>query len=735
MKNIFTWKETRSLFTNKSLLIAMAAVLFIPILYTGIFLWAFWDPYDKLDHLPVAVVNQDKGTTFEGVTLNAGEELVNELKKGKDFDWKFVDAKTAKQGLEDRDYYLMIEIPSDFSEKATTLLDEHPTPATIKYIPNEGFNFLSAQIGKSAIEQIKNEVSNTLTTTYAKSIFQQIAKTGDSLQKASDGAKQLQDGSTQLHEGSVFMEENVKKLNEGVQTLNKGQQDAYKGSGDLKNGIASLSGGLDGFIAGNQQLKDGAGQAKAGSEQLKQGLDKSSEGAGQLKQTIPALIDGTTKAKDGSGALAQGVDKWSQSATVVSDGMKQLSQGIEQMGQQVGGLLATLPPEQQQAMKAELDKMVASSKQLAAGSEQLAVKSKDIQTGANGLHAGLTQVVDGEQKLQVGVNQLADAQQQLANGASKLTQGQTQLVTGLDTFGSKLQEAKNGSNQLIAGSEKLNNGLKQLTEGGAQIQDGTGKLVDGTHTFTDGLAKVKDGSTELATGLQEGANQAKEVKTNDDTYKMFADPAKIKESKFAPVPNYGTGFAPYFASLGLFVGALLISIVFPLRDTNLTPKNAFQLFMSKFMVLALVGIIQALIVDVILLKGLDLTVQSVPYFVLFSILTSIVFMVMVQFFVSAFGDAGRFIAILVLILQLTTSAGTFPLELIPDFLQGFNAWLPMTYTVSGFKSIISTGDYSFLWTNVQVLLVFAIVPIILTNVYFHVTFKKWLGKRQVQSKE
>lgn len=709
----------------------MIAVLFVPVLYAGTFLWAFLDPYAKLDKLPVAVVNEDKGITFEGKKLQAGQGLIDELKKNKQFDWKFVDSKTGKQGLEDRDYYMMIKIPSDFSEKATTLLEEHPTPATIEYVPNEGFNFLSAQIGGTAIEKIKNEVSNTLTTTYAKSIFQQIAQTGDSLQQASDGAKQIQDGTKKLHDGSVSMEENVKKLHNGVQTMQQGQQDAYKGSGDLKQGIASLSTGIDGFIQGNNQLKDGANQANDGTNQLKQGLEQSNAGANKLKNAVPGLIDGTTKAKDGSEALANGVNQWSQSAEKVSQGMGDLSQGLEQMGQQVGPLLASLPPAQQQEMKAKLDYMVAASKQLADGSGQLAAKSKDIQNGANDLHNGLNQLVAGEQQLQGGINQLADGQQQLVNGANKLSQGQSKLASGLDTFGMKLQEAKNGSNQLLAGSEKLNNGLKKLTDGGSQIQDGTGKLVDGTHTFTEGLAKAKDGSTELATKLQEGADKAKEIKTNEDTYKMFADPVKIKETKVAPVSNYGTGFAPYFVSLGLFVGALLISILFPLKETTHTPKNGFQLFMSKFVVLAIVGTIQALIIDVILLKGLNIEVQNVSYFVWFSILTSIVFMVMVQLFVSVFGDAGRFIAIIVLILQLTTSAGTFPLELIPDFLQHFNAWLPMTYTVSGFKSIISTGDFSFLWWNVKILFIFALVPIILTNVYFQTTFKKIKRNKQV----
>ncbi|MEC2537253.1 YhgE/Pip family protein, partial [Bacillus cereus] len=137
-----------------------------------------------------------------------------------------------------------------------------------------------------------------------------------------------------------------------------------------------------------------------------------------------------------------------------------------------------------------------------------------------------------------------------------------------------------------------------------------------------------------------------EVKGTDKTYDMFASPVKVKTEKMAEVPNYGTGFTPYFLSLGLFVGALLLSIVYPLRDTVGVPKSGFSWFISKFGVLLSVGIIQAVVADVILLFGLGVEVQSIPYFILFSIVTSLAFIALIQCLVTAFGDAGRFIAII-----------------------------------------------------------------------------------------
>ena len=209
---------------------------------------------------------------------------------------------------------------------------------------------------------------------------------------------------------------------------------------------------------------------------------------------------------------------------------------------------------------------------------------------------------------------------------------------------------------------------------------------------------------------------------------MFASPVKVKTEKMAEVPNYGTGFTPYFLSLGLFVGALLLSIVYPLRDTVGVPKSGFSWFISKFGVLLSVGIIQAVVADVILLFGLGVEVQSIPYFILFSIVTSLAFIALIQCLVTAFGDAGRFIAIITLIIQLTTSAGTFPLELIPKLLQPFNAWLPMTYSVSGLKAVVSSGDFNFMWQNIGILMIFIVVLSLGT-----IASLTWMHKRQFRN--
>lgn len=118
-------------------------------------LWAFWDPYKQLDDLPVAVVNLDKGAVFDGKPIEVGKGLVDNLKDNTSFKWEFVSEKEAKKGMEGRKYYMLVRIPDDFSSNATTLLKDEPKPLNLEYIPNESLNFLSSQIGGTAIEKLK----------------------------------------------------------------------------------------------------------------------------------------------------------------------------------------------------------------------------------------------------------------------------------------------------------------------------------------------------------------------------------------------------------------------------------------------------------------------------------------------------------------------------------------------------------------------------------------------------
>ncbi len=702
------FKDLAASFKKPKVIIPILVVLFIPVLYSGMFLAAFWDPYGKMDEIPVAVVNQDTGAEYEGKSLQVGKDLVEELKKGNDFSWRFVTREEAEKGMESNEYYMTIVIPDNFSSQATTLMDENPQPAEIIYEPNEGYNFLAAQIGGTAVKEIKSKVSAKVTEAYTETLFDQVEKISGGLNDAGDGASTIKDGAVQLDAGAKKLKENLAKmvegttkLNDGIAPLQAGAGSLTKGAADLKTGASTLASGLNQLSAAEKQLESGAVKAHEGGVQLKNGLDASLEGANKLQA-------GLTASEEGSSKLVTGLESSLQGSTKVTEGAKGVAQGLEQLTK-ASPELAENPAVQQ---------LLAASKAVAQGSEQVQQGQQQLLQGSKDLNSAQQQLLQGSQ-------QLAQGQQQLSQGASQLTAGQEQLAGGLKQFGGKLAEAATGGQQLAAGAAKLSTGAEQIQGGMGQLSGGVETLASGSKQLDagagelkNGMEKLTEGSGELASKLNEAADQTSGVKKTDKLVNMYAEPIEINEQKVSEVPNYGTGFAPYFLSLGLFVGALISTLVVPLRGSSVAGASGWNRFVSRVLSFTGMALIQSLLAAGLTLYGLGLEVQSVPMFYLFSFITSLCYMFIIQALVTWLDNPGRFLAILILIFQLTTSAGTFPLELIPNWMKAFNPILPMTYSVSGYKAVVSTGDFSHAWQQLGVLAGFAVVFLAITLIYF-----------------
>ncbi|MFS0774777.1 YhgE/Pip domain-containing protein [Neobacillus sp. 3P2-tot-E-2] len=702
--------ELKTILTNRKVLVPIIAILFIPVLYAGMFLWAFWDPYKYLEDLPVAIVNQDEGAELAGERLEIGDDLVKNLKESKTFDFDIVDKEKGYKGLEDQKYYILVEIPSNFSENATTLLEDQPQKLQIKYVPNEGANFLSAQIGETAMKEIKAEISKEIVTTYSESIFEKVTQMGDGLAQASEGAGQLNDGSTKLNEGAGQIKENLETLASKSIEFEEGINSAAAGTTEVAKGTAAIQQGLQEADDKLSLLVTGTEKAQAGAEQIKEELP-----AG-IAAGISSQLSGSTE------KLNVGIDQFESqlnaglSAQIAE---QMIAQQTAKMQELAGALIANgVPAETVSGIMAQ---QTAPTK--------AAVQQQVAQAITPGLHQGFTQF-----KSQVN-GQLLGATTGLESQLKKQTDPVfDQLIGGIGEINMNQVKFQQGIHQLYTGSTALNAGANQLTAGmgelsaGAdKITEGTGKLAEGSTELQAGTEKLQDGTSELNEKLSQGAEAANSVQADDDTYDMMGEPVKVDKNEINNVPNYGTGFAPYFVSLGLFVGALIISIVFGLREPAVKPASASQWFFGKLGVITIIGVLQALLVDIVLLVGLGIEVQSVPLFIVTTILTSMVFVTLIQMLVTSLADVGRFIAILILIMQLTTSAGTFPLALIPEALQPFNAFFPMTYTVQAFKAVISSGDFAYMWHNNLILLAYMAGFMMVTFIYLTFTFKRKQG--------
>lgn len=720
--------EWLKILKTRKMLVSIIAVLFIPVMYAGMFLWAFWDPYAGLPNLPVAIVNEDKGAKMDEVKLDLGDTLVEKLVDSEQFNFIEVSKEQAEKGLNGRDYYMILEIPTNFSEHATTLLDDKPSKLVMNYIPNEGLNFLGAQIGETAMDRVRAEVNAQVSATYAEKLFDSIATLGDGFTEAADGSNKLDEGAQKVANGAKDLKGYLEQLASSTIELSNGTDKITKGAGDAAKGANDLSTGLVKLQDGTVQLQKGAQQAANGATSLEQGLTQYTQGVAKVEAGLNTLNDKQQQISTGAASIAENAGALNGAANQLTAGSAKVEAGITALSNQLQGMLASMPEEQAAVLKQTLAELQAGSANVHNGLNSLSAGTEKLQAGANQVSSGATQIAAGQSEVLAGANALTAKSSALMEGAKGLQAGNTTLAAKLGELNAGVNTAVTGSKTLASGLHELANGTTTLNQGTSTLASKSGELAQGSATLADGSTELADGTSTLSGKLGEASEKANEVHANKDTYDMVGSPVQVDKESVNHVPNYGTGFAPYFISLGLFVGALLISIVFPLVEPAIRPKNGATWFTSKVSVLAIVGLVQTILTVVIVKWGLGLEVNNLGYFVLTALLTSYVFLALIQMLVSIFGDPGRFIAIVVLILQLTTSAGTFPLELIPSPLQVFNKLLPMTYTVQAFKSSISTGDMSFLMQNYGVLLGFLVAFLAITFGYFMLLHTKRYSK-------
>lgn len=738
--------ELAKLKEKKGILFSVIAVLLVPVVYAAILLSPTWHPYDNLSNLPVAVVNKDKGAVSRDKEINAGRDLVEEFKKTNDLGWKFVSEKEAQEGLRNLEYYMVIEIPEDFSQKITTVLEDKPQKPELKYIQNEGLNFLASSVTSNATDKIREKLGDKITQTYVENIFSQLKNVSEGFQSAADGSEQIHDGTDQLKDGTGQILSALKEKSGDIDRLADGSKQLAAGTNQLYSSLSSKQGDISKLANGAKQLNDGTGlllsslkekspsiqQLNAGAKQLNQGLNKLEKGTEDLLNGLETakkqVNDGLGKLQPGSASLSEGLNTLSQGATQLSAGMKQVDTKLQQF-LKANPQLSAIPDVQQLAgtitlISQKLEDLDAGAKQLNAGAAQLKGGIDQLGTALEG---GFNQLIAGQKQIHAGVKSAANGSSQLAAGTATVQSGWSTLTSSVSKLDQGASQIKNGNQtvnqgwqQLTQGASKLNTGAQQISEGNVKVQKGWTDLTDGVTKVDDGVGKLNEGSFELATGLKEGAEKTSSLKVNNDNMEMFASPVTVSGSKINEYQYYRDSSAPYILSLGLFVGILVMSFIIDFRKPAIETNSRFGAFTGKFLTLAILTIIQAVIVTLFALTFLNLQVQSGFGLILFAIFVSLTFLAIIFFLVAAGGNLGRFIALIFIVLQLSITGSNLPIEMLPENLRNLSAYLPLTYSNAGFKSLISIEQGSAVGSSSAILGIYLAIFLILTIITFFV---------------
>jgi putative membrane protein len=361
-----------------------------------------------------------------------------------------------------------------------------------------------------------------------------------------------------------------------------------------------------------------------------------------------------------------------------------------------------------------------------------------IEGGGQSLQDNFRKLADGQQRLEQGMatlqtnlGKLPDATGALGEGAGQLADGNDQLNETWPKLVSGIQTLQNGTDQLVSGSGRLASNMNAFSQGISDLTDGQRRLADGTDQLTDGAGQLADGSETLKSGLAYAHDEVAKTPTTDAHAKQFSQPVTAIDSSHQTVDTFGSGFAPYFISLGFFIGALILTIVYDLGRPAGPATTGIGIAVSKLFIAFLMSLGQMLILDTVVLIGLDLQVDNVWVFLGFSLLVSMTFMTLITFLAGTFDNVGRFIALVILILQLVTCGGAYAIQLIPDLIQPLATVLPTTYSVNGFRNIIDGSQQNLLNVNASVLAGFLVLHLMLTMIAFTVKFR--INRRAAQA--
>lgn len=547
---------------NKILLLVFLAIIAIPTIYTTLFLGSMWDPYGKVDHLPVAIVNEDKPVTYNDETLEVGNEMVDSLKDNDSLDFHFVSSKEAKDGLKNGTYYMVITIPEDFSANASTVLDEHPRKMVLDYETNPGTNYIASKLSETALNKIRTSVADTVTKTYTETVFDQIVTVGEGMTEASDGAGQLADGAIQLADGnntittnlnvlansSLTFKDGADTLHVGLKKYTDGVAQLDDGSKKLKDGLSTLNSGASALASGVSQLSSGSSSLAAGLNQYTSGVSTAQAGADTLDKSSISLTAGVAALKTGVDTLVSKNNALNQGVAAISNGLGNIISEIDQMSAStpetttevsaqpidtssasanvsaVSDALGTASSNNQALISAiensSLSEEEKSSLKALANNTQTSIEtaSSNVSATKDSISELPTSTSSSTTTTQSGSassdalstlkgqltfmkNQIDDEQTGLASGIKNYTDGVKKIQTGLDGDGTLANPGLvNGIKAYTNGVSTLNTGLTTLNNNSSSLTSGVGQLNSGLTSLNKQTPVLTSGVSQLSNG-------------------------------------------------------------------------------------------------------------------------------------------------------------------------------------------------------------------------------------------
>ena len=654
--------------------IIIGGLIFLPSLYAWLNIIASWDPYSQTSQLPIAVVNEDIGASVRGERIDVGEQLVETLKTNKDMGWIFTNRENAMDKVEYGDYFAVIIIPPEFSSKLASVITDTPEKAEMNYFVNEKINSIAPKITEKGASIIVDQMSNQFVSTVNGVIF------------------------------TIFNEIGIEIEND-LPDIQKFEQYIF----DLENNLPDI----------NKLLSESLTDTKSAQKVIRKAQSLipdvqrlTAEGLGKLTSTSDFL----TKAEKRLNEMAPKINEDLKTVQRISIESNDFLKKIQSLDFDFKEL---------ESVKQQLDQRMIEAINTVATIEANLTLLKDINASqpppakeevnsANNSLNGQVQLDDAIQKTAMlkgflqeiqgntqKVNGLAEGkQQQFKKTIDDLQKITAATSANLDTFIKEYKQTIEPrvlaeiarTKKTMSEAKGILNGIHTTLPEAIRIINSTdGHINDGKKVIETVLGEfpyVNDKVRQLAKRIRKvksevEINEIIQLLQNDPQAErsFFEEPIILNENKLFPIENYGTGMTPFYTVLAIWVGCLLLISLLAVNTTQNGNYHIRDIYFGRFLTFGAIGFFQTLIVTIgdILLVGVK--VHHPVWFVLFGLFISLIFISIVYTLVSLFENVGKALSIIMLVLQISGSGGTYPVVLLPEFFQFINPALPFTYAV------------------------------------------------------
>lgn len=713
-------------------LIVAVGLVIVPTLYAWFNIAGSWDPYGNTGNLKVAVANSDNGYMSDliPVRVNIGDTVVSALRENDQLDWRFVSESDAVEGVRSGEYYAAVVIPENFSSRMMTVFSSDAEHAEIVYYENQKANAIAPRVTDKAASTVRQQIDET----FAKTISDVGLATTSSLLEFMDGDQiaayagnlsgtlagaitTLRDASGSVDEFAGLLQSSTGLLDSTSDLLasaGTASKDAEALVGDAKTGLSGMHDALDAAVAAiNQSLKDSAGDYDAAAKAIDEAFGAADA---HVSLTVTQLRDASADVAKRASDMRDvqdnilAVERDVEGSDLPEKLKAELVQKIDIVANTVGNVA-----NQQELLAKHLSDAAASLETGAADARAKAQAVKDGIAEAKGSIGGVKDSYNATLKQQI--SDLSDAVADVARRGSDMADDLGATVTDLSHAASALSDDLAGAHEVLAGA--------------------SADLV----SAADDLQRLKEG---LDTAVTSGdLDRVREL--------IGSDPAALADALAAPVAldrqavyhikNYGSAMAPFYTTLSIWVAGIVLAAMLKANVDEADVKalgnpRLHELYLGRYAFFALLAFAQATLVCAGDLLFFGIQCEHPFQFMLVGWLAGFVFSNMIYTLTVSFGDIGKAIAVVLLVMQVAGSGGTFPIEMTADFFQAVYPFLPFAHAINAMHAAMAGAYGMEFWIELGTLSLYLIPSLALGLVFRRPVIRanRWIIEKLEETK-